>query len=95
MRQAHESGMIAVRHAVENASTQPITDDEIVAILRGGGGSGTHLRAIFGDASLQALASAGRSHGVPLATILAAYAAAKATAAAANPEPDAELRGGW
>jgi hypothetical protein len=87
--------MIALRHAVENASDEPITDDGIVAILRGAGGIGSHLRAIFGDASLQALSKAGASQGVPFQTILAAYAAAKATAAAANPELDRALNGGW
>jgi hypothetical protein len=87
--------MIALRHAVENASNEPITDDGIIAILRGAGGIGSHQRAIFGDASLQALTRAGASQGVPLHIILAAYTAAKATAAAANPELDKALNGGW
>jgi hypothetical protein len=95
MDHAHCSGMIALRHAVENASNEPITNGGIIAILRGAEGTGSHLRAIFGDASLQALTSAGASQGVALRTILAAYAAAKATAAAANPELDVALNKGW
>ena len=95
MGQAHASGMIALRHAVENASNDPITDSGILAILSGSGGSGSHLRAVFGDASLHALVDAGAFGGVSLNTILTAYAAAKASAAAANPELDAALAGGW
>ncbi len=95
MGQVNGNGMIALRHAVENASNDPITDSGIVAILSGSGGSGSHLRAVFGDASLRALADAGASRGVSLDTILAAYAAAKASAAAANPELDAAMAGDW
>jgi hypothetical protein len=60
---ANCSGVIALRHAVENASDEPIADDGIIAIPRGAGGTGSHLRAIFGDASLQVLARAGASRG--------------------------------
>lgn len=95
MDEAYVSGMIAIRHAVENASDASITEEGIVAILRGAGGPGSHLRAVFGDASLQALVGAGALHGVGLDTILAAYAAAKAAAAAANPELDAVLDSEW
>ena len=71
------------------------TDEGLAAILRGEGDTGSHLRAVFGDTSLQALADAGASQGVPLGTILAAYAAARTSAAAANPELDAALAGDW
>jgi len=87
--------MVVLRHAVENASDELITDDGIIAILSGADGNGSHMRAIFGDASLHAIADAGASRGVPFATILAAYAAARATAAVANPEMDAALNDGW
>lgn len=95
MGETHQLGLLAVRHAIENVSNQPITDAEIVAILRGAGGSGSQLRAAFGDVSLQAIAGAGASCGIRLDTILAAYRAAKQIAAAANPELDEALKGGW
>ena len=87
--------LLTLRHAAENAAIDPISDEGIVAVLRGEGGQGSHLRAIFGDVSLQALVAAGASRGISLDTILAAYAAARATAAAANPELDAALTEGW
>ena len=93
-RQIH-TGMTVLRHAAENAGNDPISDENLVAILRGEGGTGSQLRAVFGDASLQALAEAGASRGVPLATILAAYAAARASAAAANTELDEALAEAW
>lgn len=95
MDRSQVHGLTALRHAAENASNDPITNEGLFAILRGEGGTGSHLRAVFGDASLQALASAGASNGIPLETILAAYAAARVSAAAANTELDAALAGGW
>ena len=53
--------LIILRHAAENASNEPISDAGLVAILRGEGGAGSHVRAVFGDVSLQALARAGAS----------------------------------
>lgn len=87
--------LLAVRNAVENASTEPISNEEILAILRGEGGRGSHLRAVFGDVSLRGLARAGAAYGIPAATILAAYAAARTSAAAVNPELDRALKDGW
>ncbi len=79
-------GMPTLRSAAENASTEPITDAQIVAILRSEGGLRSHALAIFGDAWLSSLAQAGRSNGIDLGTILTAYAAAKRDHAAYNRE---------
>ena len=84
--------MLTLRNAVENASIDPVSDGQIVAALRGDGSTGSHLRAIFGDASLATLAEAGRSNGVEFDTILAAYQAARRHHQAANRELD-ELLG--
>ncbi len=88
-------GMLAIRHAAENASNEPITDAGIMAILRGEGGSASHMRAVFGDVSLQSISKAGAACGIPLPTILEAYRIARRTVAAANPELDEALNGGW
>ncbi len=88
-------GLLAIRHAVENASHQPITDAGIMAILRGEGGAPSHLRAVFGDVSLASIVSVGASGGISRRTILDAYRMARDSAAAANPELDAALKGDW
>lgn len=88
-------GMLALRNAVENASTEPVSDDGIRAILRGEGGRHHQVRALFEDCSLAALARAGASQGIALPVILKAYAAAKVSACAMNRELDEALRGGW
>lgn len=75
-------------HAAENASNEPIDEEGIAAILRGAGSSGSHLRAVFGDGSLQAIAGAAASVGIPLTTVLTAYAAAKVSVVAADSELD-------
>ena len=85
-------GVLVLRHAVENASSAPVTDDDIAAILRGHGGRASHVRAIFEDASLATIAAAARSNGIGLPTVLAAYVRAKLDHAAANPELDEALR---
>ena len=90
-----DPGLLALRHAVENASNEPVTDETIRAMLRGLGGSVAQKRALFEDVSLRALVRAGVAAGVRPETILAAYAAARLTVAAANSELDAALRGGW
>jgi hypothetical protein len=87
--------MLAIRHAAENASSESITDDAILAILRGEGGLTSHVLAVFGDVSLGALLKAGASHGIPRDTILDAYKAAKIRVAAANPDLDEALKRGW
>ncbi|MBS0641011.1 MAG: hypothetical protein U1E70_20440 [Acetobacteraceae bacterium] len=87
--------MMILRHAVENASVDPVTDAAILAILRGEGGNSSHLRALFGDASLSAILAAGAGAGINRSTILDAYRSARATAAAANPELDAALTEAW
>ena len=74
------AALLTIRNAVENASDRPITAAQIVAILRGAGGTGSQMRAVFGDVSLAALARAGTACGVEVAAILAAYRIAKETA---------------
>ena len=66
-----------------------------MAILRGEGGLPKHLRAIFGDVSLQTISKACASCDIPLPTILEAYRVARDSVAAANPELDEALIGGW
>ena len=87
--------LLPLRHAIENASHHPVTDADIVALLQGAAGRGGQRRALFGDTSLQSLARAGASVGVPLPVILAAYAAARDTEAAVNPELDRALQQPW
>ena len=89
------NGLLTIRNAVENASTVPVTDEQIVAMLAGADGCVSHLQAIFGDVTLQTLSRAGAAHGIALRTILAAYSRAKDTALAANPELDQHLSAGW
>jgi hypothetical protein len=67
----------------------------IMAILRGSGGTQSQLRAVFGDVSLAAILRAGAAGGIPFRAILDAYQAARESAAAANPELDEALKGGW
>lgn len=87
--------LLAIRNAIENASTIPVHDDEIVGMLRGESGDGSHLRALFGEVSLAELARVGRIHGIGLPTILAAYDRATTTALAANPELEQALANAW
>lgn len=87
--------ILALRHAIENASNEPVTDEGILAMLHGRGGSAPQRRALFEDTSLLAIARAGAAAGVGLDTILAAYAAARDSIAAVNPELDEALKGGW
>lgn len=84
-------GMRGLLNVVENASNAPVTPAMVLAILRGEGGHPSHLRAVFGDASLPLLERAGAAAGIELADILAAYGEAKRIAAAANPELDRAL----
>jgi hypothetical protein len=84
-------GLLALRHAVQNASTIPITDAAILGILRGEPAPGSHLRAVFGDASLHAILSAAAAADISRHAVLAAYQVARQSAAAANPELDAAL----
>lgn len=85
--------MLTLRNTAENASTEPITDAQIVAILRGEGGHRSHVLAIFGDAWLSTLARDGRSNGIELENILAAYAAARSDHGAYNRELEEALAG--
>ena len=87
--------LLGLRHAIENASRDPVTDEAVIAMLRGEGGSGSQLRALFEDNSLAMLARGGAAAGIGLPTILAAYARARDTALAVNRELDEALAGGW
>jgi hypothetical protein len=89
--------LLALLNAVRNGSVVPVTPDEIIRVLSGAGGDPSHMRALFGDVSMAALDRAAAAHGIPLDTVLDAYADARTTVAAANPELDAALdeRGGW
>lgn len=87
--------LLALRNAVENASQDPVQDQHLVAILRGHGATGPQRRALFGDVSVQGLLRAAAAHGIDRPTLLAAYAEAKRTDAAANPELDAASKPDW
>lgn len=87
--------LLALRFAIENASNEPVTDEGILAMLQGQGGSAPQLRALFEDSSLRAITRAGAAAGVRLDTILAAYATARETVVVVNPELDEALKGGW
>ena len=88
MKRFERWSIAVLLHAAENASNEPIDEEGLAVILRGTGGSGSHLRAVFGDGSLQAIADAAALLDIPLATVLASYAAARSSAAAANRELD-------
>ena len=88
-------GMATIRHAVENASSTPLSDAGITAILRGEGGDPSHLRAVFGDVSLRMLEEVSAAAGISLARLLAAYQAAQRSAAVSNPAIDALLAEPW
>jgi outer membrane murein-binding lipoprotein Lpp len=89
------TAIFALRNAAENASTEPIDDAGIAAILCGQGGSGSHRRAIFGDASQATILSAAIALGIDRRTVLRAYRAAREECAAANRDLDAALAEGW
>jgi uncharacterized membrane protein YccC len=95
MRSEPNPALLALRNAAENASNEPIADADIAAILRGAAGSPSHMRAIFGDVSLQGLSRAGAALGIELKAILDAYRLARDRVAAANPELDAALHEDW
>lgn len=80
--------MLALTNAVENSSVDPVTPDEIVAMLKGGGDKPHQIRALFSDASPSALYRCGAAVGVGPQAILRAYEKARRETAAANPELD-------
>lgn len=88
--------MATALSAIENASTVPIEADEVLRLLRGGQGAGSHLRALFGDVGLSTLLQIAIAHGIDDATLAQAYRQAASIHAAANPELDefvAEMEG--
>ena len=80
--------MATALSAVENASTVPIDAGEVLRLLRGGHGAGSHLRALFGDVGLSTLLRIAIAHGIDDAALAQAYRDAASTHAAANPELD-------
>ena len=86
--------LLGPRNAIENASTDPVTDAAIVGMLRCEGGTGSQRRALFEDCSLRALARAGAAFGIGVPMILAAYAAARDRDGAANPDLERVLDDG-
>lgn len=80
--------MATALSAIENASTVPIDANEVLRLLRGGHGAGSHLRALFGDVGISTLLRIAIVHGIDDATLAQAYRQAASIHAAANPELD-------
>ncbi|MCJ2081168.1 hypothetical protein [Methylobacterium sp. J-090] len=80
--------MRTIRNAIENASREPITDGDILALLHGAGGHASHRRALFSDVALATLETFARAAEIPRQTMLHAYEAARAHVGAANADLD-------
>jgi hypothetical protein len=77
-----------VLSAIENASSMPVTESQVLVALRTGEGEPTHLRALFGDVSFETLIRVGIRHGISNNEIGHAYARAVGSAGARNTELD-------
>ena len=77
-----------VLSAIENASSVPVTESQVLAALRTGEGEPSHLRALFGDVSFETLIRVGIRHGISNNEIGHAYARAVGSAGARNTELD-------
>ena len=75
--------------AIRNASTVPVTADDVLVALRTGNGDGSHLRALFGDVNFETLVRIGIRYGVSNDEIGRAYLLARERAAARNEALDA------
>jgi hypothetical protein len=75
--------------AIRNASTVPVTADDVLAALRTGNGEPSHLRALFGDVTFETLVRIGIRYGVSNEEIGRAYLVARERAAARNEALDA------
>jgi hypothetical protein len=80
--------MATVLSAIENASSVPVTASQVLMALRTGQGEPSHLRALFGDASLETLIRVGIRYGVSNDEIGRAYTIATRSAGARNTELD-------
>jgi hypothetical protein len=78
----------AALNAIENASTIPITREDLPRLLSTGEGEGSHLRALFGDVDLHTLLRLATLFDIDDPTLVRAYARARATAAAASADLD-------
>jgi hypothetical protein len=76
--------MATVLSAIRNASSVPITADQVLEALRHGAGEPSHLRALFGDASFETLIRVGIQHGISNDEIGRAYGVAVRAAGARN-----------
>lgn len=78
-----------IRNAVSNASTRPVSDVEIGAVLATGAGAGHVVRAVFGDCALDVLLGAAEQAGLSNERLLAAYRTARSIHCAAHNDLDA------
>ena len=83
----HNSIAIAL-NAVSNASRLPIDEAAIAGLLASGDGPGSHVRALFGDCSLETLERLCAGAGIPQPQLLRSYAVARRLHVAANAELD-------
>jgi hypothetical protein len=74
--------------AIENASRVPIRREALFDLLSTGEGEPSHLRALFGDVDLHVLLRLADQLQVDDATLVRAYAKARAEVAAVNAELD-------
>ena len=65
--------MATALSAIENASTVPVTPNQVLIALRTGQGESSHLRALFGDVNFETLIRIGIRHGISNAEIGRAY----------------------
>jgi hypothetical protein len=83
------SGAEAIAYsAVENGSRIPIAAGELAQTLATGEGDSSHVRALFGDVSLSTLMQLAIEYDISDAALARAYANARRSHAASNPELD-------
>ncbi len=71
-------------NAIGNASRVPVRRADLARLLASGEGEPSHLRALFGDVDLHTLLRLAILYAIDDATLIQAYARARANAAAAN-----------
>lgn len=81
--------MATALSAIQNASTVPVTPEQVMTALRTGIGEPSHLRALFSDVSFQTLIRLGIDHGISNGEIGRSYLVARRDGAARNLELDA------
>ena len=77
-----------VLSAIQNASSVPVTESQVLVALRTGEGDPSHLRALFGDVSFETLIRVGIRYGIDNDEIGRAYVRAARSAGARNTELD-------